>query len=368
MKTFRAFVKKEFYHIFRDVRTLAILFGMPVIQVALFGFAITNEVNNAEVAILDKSRDHITNEMTAAFASSGYFSIHEYLASEKQLEEAFRKGEIKLAIVFENNFSEKLHSGESPGVQLIADASDPNIASTLIVYASSIINNFQQGMIGNTGMPLRIIPESRMLYNPTLDSAYYFVPGVITVLMMLISAMMTSIAIAREKEFGNMEILLVSPVRPATILAGKSAPYVFMALLNATIILIIGAVLFKMPVEGNLALLFFELLLFVATSLALGIFISTVANNQQTALMMSLMGLMLPTILLSGFIFPVESMPDILRFISNVIPARWFIIIIKDIMLKGVGWEIVWKETLILAGMMAFFIALSIKNFKTRLA
>lgn len=366
MYTFKAFVKKEFLHIFRDFRTLVILFGMPIAQVTLFGFAITNEVNHAPVAVYDKSHDIATREISERLFASGYFKPAANVESEEQMEEVFKAGAVKLAVVFDSNFAEKLSSGESPGIQLIADASDPNIASTMIAYANSIINQSQEG--GSQGpAPFRIVPETSMLYNPTLDSAYYFVPGVITVLMMLISAMMTSIAIAREKEMGNMEILLVSPVKPVTIIAGKSIAYVFLALINALIILAIGAVVFRMPIEGNLALLLFELLLFVSTSLALGIFISTIANNQQTAMMMSLMGLMLPTILLSGFIFPVESMPDILQAISNIIPARWFIIIIKDIMLKGVGWEIVWKETLILTGMMAIFIALSIKNFKTRL-
>jgi ABC-2 type transport system permease protein len=178
---------------------------------------------------------------------------------------------------------------------------------------------------------------------------------------------MTSITIAREKEFGTMEILLVSPLKPAVIIAGKSIPYIFLALTNAVVILVLGSVVFKMPIEGNLALLLLELLLFVTTSLSLGILISTIANNQLTALMMSLMGLMLPTILLSGFIFPLESMPWILQAISNLIPARWFIIIIKNIMLKGVGWSVVWQETLILMGMTMAFILLSVKNFNTRL-
>lgn len=367
MHTFKAFVKKEFLHIFRDVRTLVILFGMPVVQVTLFGFAITDEVNHAPLAIFDKSRDYVTREISDRLFASGYFQPAAYVESDEQLEEAFKQGRVKMGVVFENNFAKKLSTGESPAIQFIADGSDPNIASTMVAYASAIVNS--SGEFGDPkAAQFRIIPETSMLYNPALDSAYYFVPGVITVLMMLISAMMTSIAIAREKEMGNMEVLLVSPVKPVTIIVGKSIPYVALALADALIILAIGAIVFRMPLEGNLMLLLFELLLFVATSLALGIFISTAANNQQTAMMMSLMGLMLPTILLSGFIFPVESMPAILQALSNIIPARWFIIIIKDIMLKGVGWEIVWKETLILTGMLFVFIALSIKNFKTRLA
>jgi ABC-2 type transport system permease protein len=367
MKIFFAFVKKEFYHIFRDKRTLVILLGMPIIQVTLFGFAITNEVNHAPIVILDYSRDAATTEITNKILASGYFKLSGYLSSASELEEIFKQGKVKLAVVYGADFNQKLLTLQSPSIQLITDASDPNIGSTVIAYASSIISNFQQEKFGGGTKLLNVATESRMLYNPSLNSTFYFVPGVITVLLMLISAMMTSITIAREKEFGTMEILLVSPLKPAVIIAGKSIPYIFLALTNAVVILVLGSVVFKMPIEGNLALLLLELLLFVTTSLSLGILISTIANNQLTALMMSLMGLMLPTILLSGFIFPLESMPWILQAISNLIPARWFIIIIKNIMLKGVGWSVVWQETLILMGMTMAFILLSVKNFNTRL-
>lgn len=366
MKKFWAFVKKEVFHILRDVRTLVILFGIPVIQVVLFGFAITNEVNNAPIVILDHSRDKETKEITDKIFSSGYFRMAGYLSSASEIEEVFKEGKVKAAVVFGPDFAKKISASQSPSVQLIADSSDPNIGSTVIAYLSSIISSYRSEI--GMALPVSLMPEPRMMYNPSLKSSYYFVPGVIAVLAMLISAMLTSITIAREKEFGNMEVLLVSPLKPSTIIAGKATPYVFLALIIATIILILGAVVFRMPIEGNLMLLMLELLLFVTTSLSLGILISTIANNQLSALMMSLMGLMLPTILLSGFIFPVENMPWILRVISNIIPARWFIIIIKNIMLKGAGWSAVWEETLILAGMTLIFMSLSIRNFKTRLA
>jgi ABC-2 type transport system permease protein len=367
MKSFLAFVKKEFYHIFRDVRTLVILFGIPVVQVTLFGFAITNEVNNAPIMILDHSNDAVTREITSKMVASEYFRFSGYLSSAGELEETFKQGKVKLAVIFGPDFAQKLSTRQSPAIQLVADASDPNIGSAVITYASSIILAYQQEMQMEGARLFHVATESRMMYNPALNSTYYFVPGVITVLLMLISAMMTSITIAREKESGTMEVLLVSPLRPAVIIAGKSVPYVFLALINAVTILVIGSVVFKMPIEGNLTLLLLQLLLFVTTSLSIGILISTLANNQLTALMMSLMGLMLPTILLSGFIFPVESMPRILQVISNIVPARWFIIIIKNIMLKGAGLSVVWQETLVLLGMTIVFIWISVKNFSTRL-
>lgn len=367
MKILFAFIKKEFYHILRDRRTLIILFGMPIIQVILFGFAITNEVNHAPVAILDHSKDPVTYGLTSQLFSSGYFQPFGYLSHASEIPEIFQQGKVKMVVVFDSEFAEKLGKNASPGVQLIADASDPNIGSTVIAYANAIIASYQQQILTDGNEVSFINTTTRMLYNPTLNSTFYFVPGVITVLLMLISAMMTSITIAREKEFGNMEILLVSPLKPIMIIIGKSVPYIFLALINALIILAIGTIVFEMPMEGNRALLLLEVLLFVTTALSLGILISSIANNQQTALMMSLMGLMLPTILLSGFIFPVESMPRILQIISNVIPARWFIIIIKNIMLKGTGWNVVWQETLILIAMTAIFIIMSVKKFKIRL-
>jgi ABC-2 type transport system permease protein len=194
-----------------------------------------------------------------------------------------------------------------------------------------------------------------------------FVPGVMTVILMLVSAMMTSISITREKELGTMEILLVSPLKPIQVIAGKVIPYVFLSVINAIVIILLSIFVFKMPVQGSLLLLGFESVLFIITALALGILISTISATQQTAMMVSLMGLMLPVIILSGFIFPIESMPLPLQIISNIIPAKWFIIILKAIMIKGVGLAYIWKETIILLGMTLFFILLSTKKYKIRL-
>ena len=368
MKQFFAFLKKEFLHIIRDKRTLFILFGMPVAQVILFGFAITNEINQAKITILDQSKDEATQAIVDKMLSSGYFEVTQMLESSWQMEEVFKKGNIKAAIVFEPDFAGNLNHNHQASVQIITDATDPNIASTLVNYITNIIRSYQQNINQGQQLPLQIVPEVRMIYNPGLDSTFYFVPGVIAVILMLVSAMMTSITIAREKEFGNMEILLVSPLKPLTIILGKSLPYVGLALINAVTILLIGFFVFGMPVQGSLLLLMLELLLFICTSLALGIFISSVVETQQVALLISLMALMLPTILLSGFIFPLESMPRILQIISHAVPARWFIVIVKGIMLKGAGLETLWDETLILLSMALLLVFLSIKKFKIRLA
>jgi ABC-2 type transport system permease protein len=363
----KGFIIKEFYHIFRDVRSMIILFGMPLVQVLLFGFAISNDVKNANIAILDHSRDYATRQITQKILSSGYFVLTRELSSENEIDAAFRSGKIKEVIIFGNDFALNLEKEKKGNIQLIADASDPNTANLLVNYTTSILNDYQLDLLKDKQIPLQIVPEIQMLYNPGLKSVFMFVPGIITVLLMLISAMMTSISIAREKELGTMEILLVSPLRPIQIVVGKVVPYVILAFTNAITILLLGYFVFGMPVQGSLALLLAESMLFLIMALSLGILISTVSNSQQLAMMLSMFALMLPTILLSGFIFPVENMPLPLQLLSNLMPPKWFIIIIKAIMLKGVGLAYIWKETLIITGMCLVFIALSVRNFKIRL-
>ncbi|HMQ48244.1 MAG TPA: ABC transporter permease [Saprospiraceae bacterium] len=363
MKAFFIFIRKEFYHIFRDSRSLLILLGMPIVLVLLFGFAITNEIKEAKIAVVDDTRNKVSREMAQRLDASNYFEVVVYPENQSVMDEAFRQNQIKMAVIFRNDLS-PAHDSQ---IHLIADASDPNTANTLINYATIIIRTFEQEHPAQA-KPARIQTEVRMLYNPRLEGVYMFVPGVMTIILMLVSAMMTSIAITREKELGTMEVLLVSPIRPFGIILGKVIPYIVIALANTAVILLLGTLVFQMPVRGSLALLLGACGLFVITSLALGLLISTRTNSQQVAMLISLMALMLPTILLSGFIFPIESMPLLLQWISNIIPAKWFIIIVKNIMLKGTGLEAIWKESLILVGMTLFLFLASIRSFKIRLA
>jgi len=367
MKKFVGFIKKEFYHIFRDKRTLFILFGMPIVQILLFGFAITNEINNVNIAILDKSKDATTLEIIHKISSSKFFSIHQNIETEAEIEAVFKKGIVKAILVFENDFSKKLTKENVATVQIITDATDPNTANTISNFINSILQKYQQEINKDIQIAYQIIPQTKMTYNPELKSVFMFVPGVMTIILMLVSAMMTSISITREKELGTMEILLVSPIKPFQVIIGKVFPYIFLSIINAIIIILLGVFVFKMPIQGNLLLLGAQSILFIITSLSLGILISTIAETQQTAMMISLMGLMLPVILLSGFIFPVNSMPKILQYLSYLIPAKYFIIILKGIMLKGVGISLLWKETLILTVMTILFIVLSIRKYKIRL-
>lgn len=363
----KGFIIKEFYHIFRDVRSMVILFGMPVIQILLFGFAISTEIRNAPVVILDHSNDYVTQQITNKLLSSGFFIRGGEIAGENQIHGIFRKGQVKEVIIFEKDFAKNLDKEKRANIQLIADASDPNTANLIVNYTQAIIQDYQQDYFAGMALPVEIKTETQMLYNPGLKSVFMFVPGIITILLMLISAMMTSISIAREKEMGTMEVLLVSPLRPIQIITGKVLPYVILSFINAVTILIMSYFIFGMPVNGSLILLLAESILFVFMALSLGIFISIVSNSQQMAMMLSMFALMLPSILLSGFIFPIENMPVPLQVLSDLMPPRWFIIIIKAIMLKGLGITYIWKETLIIAGMALFFIALSIRKFKIRL-
>ncbi len=347
---------------------MVILFGMPIVQVLLFGFAITNEINDAQIAILDHSKDVVTRELTQKIVSSNYFLLVENLESNNQIEAEFKKGDIKQVVIFESGFARKLEKEGKASIQLLLDASEPNTANMLNAYTTGIINTYSmQKMINSNAVPLSIQVDSKMLFNPELKSVYMFVPGVITVLLMLVSAMMTSISITREKELGTMEALLVSPLKPIQIIIGKVTPYVLLSFINLVVILLLAKFVFLMPIRGSLVLLLAECLLFIVMALALGILISTISKTQQQAMMMSMFALMLPTILLSGFIFPIENMPLILQYISHLMPPKWFIIIIKNIMLKGVGISYFWKETLIIAFMTVFFIGMSVKKFKIRL-
>lgn len=367
MKQFFAFVKKEFFHISRDKSTLFILLGMPVIQIVIFGFALSNEVKNAKIAVLDNSKDAATISLTAEISSSNYFDLQKNLTTYSEVQEEFKKGNIKLAIIFPQHFDEDLKHFNKAQVQLIADASDPNVANTLTNYASAIILGYQARITQNKKLPYTINTEMQLLYNPQLKGAFNFVPGVMAMVLLLVCTMMTAITIVKEKEMGTMEIMLVSPMRPQIVVVAKAVPYLLLSMINIATILLLSVFVLEVPVNGSLLLLVSESVLFTIVSLSLGLLISSAAASQQTAMFISLVALLLPTIMLSGFMFPIENMPLPLRIFSNIIPAKWYYIIVKSVMIKGLGIKDIWKETLILAGMMIFLLTMAIRKFKIRL-
>jgi ABC-2 type transport system permease protein len=367
MNNLTGFIKKEFLHILRDSRTLIILFGLPVAQILIFGFVIRNEIQNVKIAILDNSKDEVTLELSNKILSSGFFDLYEHIGSNQEIEEIFKKGKVKEIIIFENNFASKLEREGKAAVQIIADASDPNSASLVVNYTQRILFDYLKKLNKDFIQPLKIVPEVRMMYNPNLKSAFMFVPGTMALILMLVSAMMTSISIAREKETGTMEVLLVSPLKPIQIIVGKVMPYVLLSCINAVVIIALGYFVFGLPIKGNMVLLFSETILFISLALSLGILISTVSGSQQVAMFMSVFALMLPTLLLSGFIFPVENMPKILQWFTYIVPPKYFIEILRSIMLKGTTFLNIWKQTVVLIGMTGFFIILSAIKFKIRL-
>jgi ABC-2 type transport system permease protein len=368
MKQFLIFIKKEFAHVLRDRKTLLILFGLPVVQIMIFGFALTNEVKNSKIIIVDYAKDIASQQITSKIGASRYFEIEKSVMSPKEINNAFKEGKIKLAVVFPENFNHDLFHQNKATIQIIADASDPNIANTLTNYLSSIITDYQTEPDRSKIMPYHITPQTKMLYNPQLKGVHNFVPGVMALVLMLVCVMMTAISIVKEKETGTMEILLVSPFKPILVIISKAIPYLILSLVNVTSILLLSVFVLDLPINGSVFLLFAESTLFIITCLSLGLLISVKTQSQQTAMLISLMGMLLPTLLFSGFMFPIENMPWPLQIISNAIPAKWFYIIVKSIMIKGLGFSAIWEETVILFGITIFLIAVSIKNFKIRLA
>lgn len=368
MKQFITFVRKEFAHVLRDRKTLLILFGLPVVQIMIFGFALTNEVKNSKIIIVDYAKDITSQEITVKIGASKYFEIEKSVLTPERINSAFKEGKIKLAVVFPENFSHDLFHQNKASMQIIADASDPNIANTLTNYLSAIIADYQMQLNGSQLPPYRITTETRMLYNPQLKGVHNFVPGVMALVLMLVCVMMTAISIVKEKETGTMEILLVSPFKPILVIISKAVPYLVLSLVNVTSILLLSVFVLDLPINGSILLLFGESTLFIITCLSLGLLISVKTQSQQTAMLISLMGMLLPTILFSGFMFPIENMPVPLQIISNAIPAKWFYIIVKSIMIKGLGFSFIWKETAILFGITIFLLVVSLKNFKIRLA
>ncbi|GHT76723.1 transport permease protein [Bacteroidia bacterium] len=378
MKQFFAFIKKEFYHIFRDIRTMLLIIGIPVAQILIIGFAVSTDVKHVKTAIYDPSHDTSTRQIIQRLGAGEYFDIIRILQSPGEIDDLFKKGEIGFAVVFSENFAGNLYhtagiagqarNDNAASIQLIADASDPNQGTVATAYASNIISGYQQELMQQQSIPLMIIPEVQMLYNPSMRSSYNFVPGLMGLIFILICAMMTSIAIVREKETGTMEVLLASPVKPVYIIVAKMTPYFILSWVNLIIILLISVYVLRVPIAGNLVWLNVFSLIFILVALSLGLLISTLVNTQMAALLASGMGLMMPIMILSGMLFPIESMPKALQWFSCIVPARWYISGVRKIMIEGASVRYILTEMAVLIGMFIAILTISLKNFKTRLA
>lgn len=364
---FWAFIQKEFYHVFRDRKSLLLLFGMPITQILIFGFALTNEIKNSKIVVCNYANDIASHEIINKIEASKYFEVEKLILSHSEIESAFKTGKVKLAIIFPANFNNDLSHLRKAQIQIIADASDPNTANTLTTYVTGIIMDYQQEILNGSLLPMQITTDLRMIYNPELKGVYNFVPGVMALVLLIVCVLMTSVSIVREKELGTMEILLVSPFNPVMVVIAKAVPYFVLSLINLTIILVLSSTLMGMPINGSIFLLYFTSSILICTALALGLLISNSTDSQQTAMLLSLMGMLLPTVLFTGFMFPIENMPMPLQYISNLIPSKWYFIIVKSIMIKGLGIKAIWKEILILSIMALFLLLVNIKKFKTRL-
>lgn len=347
---------------------MIILFGIPAAQITIFGYAVRTDIKDAGIAVVDLADDEITNDIISKLSSSDFLVLKGKLGSVNNIDEAFKTGEVKEVVIFGENFGTDLVTKGKAELGIIADGSEPNVANLVTNYTRSIINSYLlEYNINEVSGAALILPEVKMYYNPNLQSQFMFVPGIITLVLVLICALMTSVTITREKEFGTMEVLLVSPLKPIHIILGKVTPYFFLSLVDLGIILLLSWLVFDLPIQGSLALLLFVTTIYILLALTLGILISIVSRTMQQAIFISLIGMMLPTVLLSGFIFPIEYMPEIYNYVTLVMPPRWFVTIIKNIMVKGTGIVYIWKEVLILTGMLLFLIVLSAKKFKIRL-
>ena len=351
MKQFFSFIIKETKHIVRDKRTMLMLFGMPIVMMLLFGFAITNEVKNIRVVIVTSNSDYATQQVVDRLAASEYFKITKVVDTPAEAKQTIRAQKADMAVVFAQDFASK-----KSGYQLIIDGTDPNMAQQWTTYANAVITNSRAGIV-----------NTKMLYNPQMKSSYNFVPAIMGTLLMLVCAMMTSISIVREKEKGTMEVLLVSPIQPIMIVVAKVIPYLVLAFAILIVILLMSTFVLDVPIQGSLFSIFFVSTIYILLALSLGLLVSTIAKTQLMALLLSAMVLMMPIIMFSGMMFPIESMPKILQYVSAVIPTRYYISAMRKLMIMGVGIEQIYYEVIVLIGMLTALLTLSLAKFNKRL-
>ena len=351
MKQFFSFVIKETKHITRDKRTMLMLFGMPIVMMLLFGFAVTNDVRNVRVVIVMSNADNATQQVADRLAASEYFTLTKVVATPTEAEKAIRDQKADMAIVFSPDFASR-----KSGYQLIVDGADPNMAQQWTTYANAVINNTEAKAV-----------NTKLLYNPQMKSTYNFVPAIMGTLLMLVCAMMTSISIVREKEKGTMEVLLVSPTKPLMIIVAKLVPYLVLAFTILSIILLMSSFVLGVPIKGSLVWIYVVSTIYILLALSLGILVSTIAETQLVALLISAMLLMMPVIMLSGMMFPIESMPKILQYISAIVPTRYYISAMRKLMIMGVGIEEVYFEVTVLISMLIALMSLALAKFNKRL-
>ena len=375
LRRISAIIYKEYIHISRDIIALGMLIFFPVFALFLFGVAINLDIKHIPLAVYDQDRSPDSRALTEKFSQSGYFDLKARLTAEKEINGFVDARKVKVVLRFPSDFSRDIHSGKDTAVQLIIDGADNNTANIIMGYANSIIPKFSRDMLGglllNEGMSLPAqLPSVELRpsiwYNPELKSTIFLVPGLIGLLLMSITVIRTSITIVREKERGTMESLLVTPLKPFELMIGKITPYIIISFISLALIILLARFIFQVPIRGNLLTLFSISGLFIAATLGIGLFISNSADTAQTAWLMGFLSSILPAIILSGFIFPIESMPYPIQLITYLFPIRYFLVMLRGILLKGVGITAVYPEALILLMYALVIIAASVLRFKKK--
>ena len=361
-QNFGSLIKKESTHILRDKRTMLIVMLIPVVLMVLFGFAISTEVNNINIAVVAPEHTDGVNDAVQRLDNNDYFTFKGYISPD-EIDYYLRSGKVNAVIVFATDYDRRALLAKQgyetkPIIQLILDASNVNTAST----ASAYIQNILLGSDAHQAMF-----ETRMLFNPQMKSAYNFVPGIMGLIFILVCAMMTSVSIVREKEVGTMEVLLVSPVRPAKIIFAKMIPYFAISCIVLILILLLARYLLDVPMTGGVWGIFSLSLLYLALSLSLGLLVSTIARTQVAALLISAMVMMMPILMLSGMLFPIENLPTFFKVVSNIVPARWYIDAVRKMMIQGLPLTAVWENCAILLGMTVAILGVSLKKFNDKL-
>lgn len=369
-----AIIRKEFIQIIRDPRSLYAVLLMPPFMLLLFGYAISFDVKHISTAVCDLDRTGRSREFYSSFKNSGYFDINYYTTSPKEIERLLDEGKVVVGIIIPDGFSRKLSMGEPSQIQVLLDGSNPNNATTSFGYIYSITQNYSSKLLISAlsklpksidKMPIDFRP--RIWYNPELKSANFLVPGLIGIIMMVICVTVTAMAIVREKERGTMEQLIASPIQPFELIIGKALPYAIVAFADVVMILMLGRFVFNVPIAGNVFLLLALSILFLLGTLCVGLLISTVAESQQVAFMMATFTSMLPSFLLSGFIFPIKNMPTVVQLITYIVPARYFLVILRSIILKGAYFDVLIKETIFLSMFTVIMITLSALRWKKKM-
>lgn len=376
MRIILSFIHKEFLQLRRDPKMVAMNFVAPIIQLVILGYAASLDVRDIPTIVYDMDNSRTSREFITKFTESGYFTLTQYAGSYTDVDRAIDGRTASIAIVVPRGFSHQLLSGEQAQLQVIADGSETNSATIGLNYASMIVLQYSRNIIvqkfeavkGQGAKPATIAPEIRVWYNPELKSRNFMVPGVLALLLMVLTMILTSLAIVKESEAGTMEQLVVTPIRPYQLIIGKLAPFFIIGVVDIILVLLVATLWFGVPLKGSIPLLFILCIIFQMTTLGAGLFVSTVSRTQQQAMLTAVFFVIVPMIFLSGFVFPIENMPKIIQFFTYFIPLRYFFVIVRGLFLKGVGLGELWVESSALLGFGAVILTMSILRFQKRIS